>query len=62
MVADGKTKEACFERIMSGTSMYGTAFGLREVPVKITPRSRRGIDRGLSLDSIYKIDLAESTG
>lgn len=38
VVFDGETKEACFERIMSGASMYGTAFGLGEVPVKIRAR------------------------
>ncbi|KAJ7739086.1 cytochrome P450 [Mycena maculata] len=39
VVLEGETKEACFERIMAGASMYGTAFGLGEVPVKIKART-----------------------
>ncbi|KAJ7451770.1 cytochrome P450 [Mycena galericulata] len=38
VVLDGETKESCLKRIMSGASMYGTAFGLGEVPVKLKPR------------------------
>ncbi|KAJ6602223.1 cytochrome P450 [Mycena sp. CBHHK59/15] len=35
----GEMRQACFDRIMAGASMYGTAFGLGEVPVKITART-----------------------
>ncbi|KAJ6466608.1 cytochrome P450 [Mycena vitilis] len=39
LLREGETKEAGFERIMAGASMFGTAFGLGEVPVKIGPRT-----------------------
>jgi cytochrome P450 len=38
VVLDGETQEGCVNRIMAGASMYGTAFGLGEVPVRIKPR------------------------
>ncbi|KAJ7671599.1 cytochrome P450, partial [Mycena polygramma] len=39
VLQDGETKEAGFERVMAGASMFGTAFGLGEVPVKIIART-----------------------
>ncbi|KAJ7615498.1 cytochrome P450 [Roridomyces roridus] len=34
VLLDGETREECFERIMAGASLYGTVFGLGEVPVR----------------------------
>ncbi|KAJ7615517.1 cytochrome P450 [Roridomyces roridus] len=39
VLLDGETREECFEQIMAGASLYGTAFGLGEVPVRIRARS-----------------------
>ncbi|KAJ7446632.1 cytochrome P450, partial [Mycena latifolia] len=38
VMQDGETKEGCLERIMAGASMFGTAFRLGEVPVKLIAR------------------------
>ncbi|KAJ7174494.1 cytochrome P450, partial [Mycena filopes] len=38
VMQDGESKDACMERVMSGASMFGTAFGVGEVPVRISAR------------------------
>ncbi|KAF7329958.1 RNA helicase [Mycena kentingensis (nom. inval.)] len=40
VLREDETRATALERVLSGASMYGTAFGIGEVPVKIMKRAR----------------------